>query len=99
MEQEAIKLNLSWRPQNVRFVRSMRYLPRQAANREWNQPTRMKFVSAERQICKQRMKGVGDLKASLTLDMEMFDQLAFGLALVQYFFTVTFWNDSIYPVL
>jgi hypothetical protein len=49
------------------------------------------------------MKGVGDLKSVLTSDMEMQDlefvQLAFGLAFVQYFPTVTFWNGNVYPVM
>ena len=70
----------------------MGYLPRRAANREWNQPKRMKFVAAECQICQQqstRMKGVGDVKSALISDMETwslkFVQLVFCLALVQYF--------------
>ena len=65
----------------------------------------MKFVAAGHQICQQqstRMKGVRDLKSTLTLDMEMqsleFDQLAFGLAIIQYFLAVTFWKDNIYSV-
>jgi len=38
-------------PQNVRNVRDVGYLPRKAANREWNQPKRVKFVDAESQTC------------------------------------------------
>ena len=49
------------------------------------------------------MKGVGDLKSTLTSDMEMqsleFAQLVFGLALVQYFLTMMFWNGNICPVM
>ena len=97
LEQEVVKLKLPWIPQDVRDVRIVGYLPRKAANREWNQPKRTKFVAAGCQICQQqstRMKGVGDLKSTLTLDMEMrsleFAQLVFGLALVQYFLTMTF---------
>ena len=73
LEQEAVKLKLLWTFQDVRDVRAMEYLPRKAANREWNQPKRTKFVAAECQICQQqstRMKGVGDLKSTLSLDME-----------------------------
>ena len=48
-----------------------------------------------------KLKGVGDLKSTLTSDMEMqsleFAQLVFGLALVQYFLTMTFCN--VYPVM
>ena len=49
------------------------------------------------------MKVVGNLKsACFDIGMETwnleFAQLAFGLALVQYFLTVTFWNGNLYPV-
>jgi hypothetical protein len=33
-----------------------------------------------------------------SLELE-FAQLVFGLALVQYFLTVTFWNGNMYPVM
>ena len=50
-----------------------------------------------------KLKGVGDLKSALTSDMEMqsleFAQLGFGLALVQYFLTMMFWNGNVYPVM
>jgi hypothetical protein len=43
-----------------------------------------------------------DLKSTLTLDREIqrleLAQLDFGLALVQYFFTMMFWNGDVYPV-
>lgn len=46
------------------------------------------------------MKGVRDLKSSLTLDIDKksleFAQLVFELALVQYFLTVMFWNGKVY---
>ena len=49
------------------------------------------------------MKGVGDLKNTLTSDMEIknleFAQLVFGLAFAQYFLTVIFWNGNAYPVM
>jgi hypothetical protein len=51
----------------------MGYLPRKVANREWNQLKRMKFVTAECQICQQqstRMKGARVLKTTLALNME-----------------------------
>jgi hypothetical protein len=48
-------------------------------------------------------KGVGDLKSILTSGMENqsleFAQLDFGLALVQYFLMVMFWNDNVCPVM
>ena len=73
----------------------MGYLPRRAANREWNQPKRMKLVAAECQMCQQQstgMKGVGDLKSALRLDVETvsleFAQLVFCFALVQCFFNM-----------
>jgi hypothetical protein len=66
LKQEAIKLKLPWIPQDVRDVRDMGYLPRKAANWEWNQLKGTKFVTGECQICQQqstRMKGAGDLKS------------------------------------
>ena len=54
----------------------MGYLLRKAANREWNQPRRKKFVAVNKDE-----KGVGDLKTALTSAMEMqsleFAQLVF----------------------
>jgi hypothetical protein len=44
----------------------MDYLLRKSANREWNQPRRKMFVAVNK-----NEKGVGDLKTSLTSDMEM----------------------------
>jgi hypothetical protein len=42
-------------------------------------------------------------KTEKTLDDEMegleFVHLVFGLALTQYFLTVTFWNGNVYPVI
>ena len=53
---------------------------RKAANREWNQPRRKKFVTVNKDE-----KGVEDLKTALTSDMEMqsleFAQLFSCLAL------------------
>ena len=50
-----------------------------------------------------RVKGVRDMKSALTSNMKMqsleFAQLAFGLTLVQDFFTKTFWNGNVYPVM
>ena len=45
LKQEAVKLKLPWRPQNVQDARVVTYLPRNAANSEWNQPKRKKYVS------------------------------------------------------
>jgi hypothetical protein len=33
-----VKPKLCWRPQDVEHSRPLIYLPRRAANREWNQP-------------------------------------------------------------
>ena len=44
LEQEVITLKLPWTPQDVRAVRVVGYLLRKAANREWNQPRRKKWV-------------------------------------------------------
>jgi hypothetical protein len=48
LKQEAVKLKLSWRPQDVRDARAMGYLLRKAANRKCNQPRRKKFVAVNR---------------------------------------------------
>ena len=66
-------MKLSWIPQDVRDARAVGFLLGKADNREWSQPKRTKFVVVECQICQQqstRMKGVGDLKSTLSLDME-----------------------------
>ena len=58
----------------------MGYLLRKAANREWNQPMRKKFVAVNK-----NEKGIGDLKTALISDMEIqsleFAQLVSCLAL------------------
>jgi hypothetical protein len=66
LKQEAVTLKLPWRPQDVRDARAMGYLLKKAANREWNQPRRKKFDAVNR-----GKKGVGDLKTTLTSDIEM----------------------------
>lgn len=40
-----VKPRFSWRPQNAEDVRTVRYLPRKSANREWNQLKRKKWVA------------------------------------------------------
>jgi hypothetical protein len=40
LKQEAVTLKLPWRLKDVKDARSMRYMLRKAANREWNQPRR-----------------------------------------------------------
>ena len=51
LKQEAIKLKVSWIPQDVRDAKEVRYKLRKAANREWNQLKKIKFASAKCQIC------------------------------------------------
>jgi hypothetical protein len=48
LEQEAVKMKLPWILQDVRDARAMGYLPRKAANREWNQTKRKKFVAVNK---------------------------------------------------
>jgi hypothetical protein len=50
----------------VKDDRVIVYLSRKAANRESNQPSRKKFVAVNKDE-----KGVGDLKTTLTSDMDM----------------------------
>jgi hypothetical protein len=45
LEQEAVKLKLLLRLQDVRDPRAIRYMLRKATNGEWNQPRRKKFVA------------------------------------------------------
>ena len=78
LKQEAA--SLSWRPQDVQDGGAMGYMVRKAANREWKQPRRKKFVTGNTDE-----KGVGILKTTLTSVMEMqtleFVQLVSCLAL------------------
>ena len=48
LKQEAVKLKLTWRPQDVKDIRNMAYLLRKAANRKWNQPRINKFVAVNK---------------------------------------------------
>jgi hypothetical protein len=66
LKQEAITLKLPWRTQDVRDARAVRYLLWKAANREWKQPRRKKFVAVSKDE-----KGVGDLKTALASNMVM----------------------------
>ena len=59
-------MKLPWRSQDVRDARDVSYLLKKAANREWNQLKRKKFVTDNK--CE---KGVGDLKIVLTSDIEI----------------------------
>jgi hypothetical protein len=65
LKQEAVTLKLPRKPQDVRDAKSVGYLLRKAANREWNQPRRKKFVAVNKD-----KKGVGDTKTTLKSDME-----------------------------
>jgi hypothetical protein len=68
----------------------VRYLPRKTPNKEWN-PAKRKFVTVN--------KG----ERSWILDIKMqslkFCQLVSGIALVQYFLTMTFWNSNVNSVI
>jgi hypothetical protein len=48
LEPETVKSKVPWRPQDVRDARAMGNLQRNAANREWKQPKRMKFVAVNK---------------------------------------------------
>jgi hypothetical protein len=48
LKQEAITLKVPWRPQDVGDARTMGHLLRKAAIREWNQPSRKKFVAVNK---------------------------------------------------
>ena len=65
LEQEAVKLKLTWGPQDVIDAGATGCLPRKAANREWNQLRRKNFV-----VVNKDEKGVEDLKTALLPDME-----------------------------
>ena len=57
LEKEPVKLKLTWRAQDVKDASTLLYLLRKAANKEWNQLRRKKFVAVNKYE-----KGVGDLK-------------------------------------
>ena len=61
MKQEAVRLKFTWRPQDVKDARATQYPPKKAANREWNQPRRKKFVAVNKD-----KNEVGDLKIIVT---------------------------------
>lgn len=67
-------------------ARVMGYLPRKAANRDGTNPRKRSVLQPT------KLKGIGDLKSTLTSDMELqsleFAQLAFDLALVLYFLSM-----------
>ena len=81
-----VKPGLPWRPQDVGDARTVGYLLRKTANREWTSLRERSVLQST------KMKEVGDLKIILTLDMEMqslvFAQLAFSPTLVQRFLTL-----------
>ena len=57
LEQEAVKLKLTWGPQDYNDAKATGCLPRKAANREWNQPMKKNFVAVNKEG-----KGFEDLK-------------------------------------
>jgi len=63
---QAVMLKLPWRPNDVKDPRITGYLLRKAANREWNQLRRKKFI-----VVNKDEKGVEDLNTTLISDMEM----------------------------
>ena len=48
LKQEAVTLKLPWRLKDVKDSRTMVYMLRQAAKREWHQPTRKEFVAVNK---------------------------------------------------
>jgi len=62
---EAIKVKpgFYWRPQAVGYDRVIGNLPKRAADKVWNQPKRKNMLQST------KLKGIGDLKSVLTLDM------------------------------
>jgi hypothetical protein len=46
LEQEAVKLKLTWRPQDVKDARVMGYMLRKVAKREWNQPRQRNLLQS-----------------------------------------------------
>ena len=67
MEQEAVKLKLTWGPQDIRDARAEGSEPRKAANRDWSQPRRKKFVA----VNKDEKKSWRFEDHTFTSDMEM----------------------------
>jgi hypothetical protein len=48
LKQEPVTLKLSWTLKDVKNARAMLYMPRKAANREWNQPRKKQFVAVNK---------------------------------------------------
>jgi hypothetical protein len=55
-DQEAVTLKLPWRPQDVQDTRALGYLLRKAAIREWNKPSRKKFLSVNKDEKKKELE-------------------------------------------
>ena len=58
---------------------------KEASNQEWEQPKGKSCVAVNKD-------------EELEMQSLEFAQLVFGLAFVQYFFTMMFWNGNVYPV-
>ena len=82
MGTRAIKLKLPWRPQSVTDARAMGYLLGKATNRV--QPAKRKNCVVVNKAETWRYR-VWDLPSWFLV-----------LILVQYFLTITFWNDNAY---
>jgi hypothetical protein len=94
LEQESVKLKLTWRPQDVRDARVVGYLLRKAANREWNQPKSIAVIKAGKSW---RSDGCFNIRHG---DAEFgVSQLVFDLAFVQDFYNMPFWSGNVYPVM
>ena len=90
-------LDCLWRPQEVGDFRTMGYLLRRAANREWNQPKRKKYVSVKKAERSWRSEEHFDIR----LGDEEFGvcpavfQFCFGPVYPHYVPFPVFWNTNV----
>ena len=76
------------------------YLPRKAANREWNQPNRKKYIAINKVKWSWRSEELFDIRhgdAEFGVFPDNF-QSCFGPVFPHYASVPKFWNDKVYPV-
>ena len=95
-----VNSGLTWRLQDVRDVRAVGYLLRKAANREWKQSKRKKYVSVNKAERSWRSEEHFDIRhgdAEFGVCPARFWS-SFGPVFSYYAPFPTFWNSDAYPM-
>ncbi|KAL6037599.1 hypothetical protein STEG23_004918, partial [Scotinomys teguina] len=94
-----LKPGLLWRPRDIGDA--LGHLTREAANREWNQPQRKKYVDINKVEQRWRYDEYFDIRhgdAEFEVSPSNF-QSSFGAAIPHYAPFSAVWNGNVYPVL